>query len=299
MNINYIARYIQNKYSFFNTGSGEKKVLTKWTKYQNEYPIPQDVIEWTKYPTQNYAIVTGEISNLVVFDIDTKNGADPTPFQNLGMYEVRTPSGGYHFYCQYDPLLKSTKHKKTPQAGLLKGVDIQSNGALVFAPPSVFQNGAYTVVNDVPVDKIPDELLIKVLEALEPEKEDTDPKPYIPQQHHLNANAKPGEIFNALASWEDVLIPDGWTKVGRQSENGRQFWRRPGKKDGISASTNYNGYDLLFAYTSSTSLIPYKGYTKFNALTQLKYDGNHSECAKALVMQRTNSSLSSKIILNK
>jgi len=299
MQKNFIIDYIQKGYSFFNTGTHEKKCLTTWTQYQTRKPTPQEISSWSNWNTQNWAIVTGEISNLIVFDVDTKNGADPTPFQNLGMYEVRTPSGGYHFYCQYDSLLPSTRHKKIPNKGILYAVDIQSNKALVFAPPSKFQNGAYTLVNDVPVGKIPDELLIKVLEALELEKEDTDPKPYKPQAYHFEGKAKPGDIYNALASWDDVLLPLGWTKVGRATETGRQFWRRPGKKDGISASTNYKGYDLLFCYSSSTDLIPNKGYRKFTALTQLQYNGDPHECAKALVIGRTNSTLASKQIMNR
>ena len=151
----WINWYRKQGFSIFNTQTKEKKVLTKWTQYQNRKPTDQELIAWTKSPTQNWAIVCGEISDLIVFDIDTKNGADPTPFLNLGMYEVRTPSGGYHFYCKYDPLLKSTKHKRDKTGGILHAVDVQSNGALVFAPPSEFPNGKYIVTNDVPIGKIP------------------------------------------------------------------------------------------------------------------------------------------------
>ena len=293
MQKNFIADYIKKGYSFFNTGTHEKKCFTKWSQYQDRHPTPNDITNWSTWSTKNWAIVTGEISNLIVFDVDTKNGADPTPFLNLGMYEVRTPSGGYHFYCQYDPLLPSTNHKKRPNKGILFAVDIQSNKALVFAPPSAFPNGAYTVVNDVPVGKIPEDLLIKVLEALEPEAEDTDPKPYVPQTYHLTGEAKPGDIFNALATWDDVLLPLGWTKVGQPTQMGRQFWRRPGKTDGISASTNYKGYDLMFCYSSSVDMKQHKGHRKFSALVSLKYGGDPQKAARALVLESINKGLAS------
>ena len=291
----YIKEYQQKGFSFFNTSSNEKKILTQWHKYQNQKPTEQDISIWlNKYRTQNYAIVCGKISNLIVFDIDIKNGADPTPFQNLGMYEVKTPSGGYHFYCKYNPLLKSIAGKT--RTGILKGVDIQSDGKVVFAPPSKFSNGEYQVLNDCEIGEIPDELLIKVLDELEPEREEkADYKPYKPQPYHFTGDAKPGDIYNALATWAEVLIPFGWTPIGPIRQNGIQYWRRPGKKDGVSASTNWNNYDLLIPFTTSTVLEQFKGYTKFGALTALQYNGDYKECSRQLVMR--NSKLAIKNLL--
>lgn len=276
-----IQKYYKEGYSFFNTGSKEKKVLTKWTEYTKRKPTESEIRSWLQSPIQNYAIVCGEISDLVVIDVDTKNGGDPTPFQNRGFYEVKTPSGGYHFYFKYDPLLKSTKHN---QKGFLKGIDIQSNNSLVFCPPSYFaQKGGYTVINNAPVVNLPDDLLTRILSELEPEKEAQDYRPYTPTKNP--ELGRPGDVFNALASWDDILIPEGWTKVG-QSHNGTQFWRRPGKKDGISASTNWNNYDLFFAFTTSVPEIdPKKGYTKFNLLATLKYGGDYKKAAKELVVE--------------
>ena len=296
MHKNIIDTYIKKGFSLFNTGTHEKKIKIPWTKFQTEKPTLSDMKAFHSWSTQNWAIVTGEISNLIVFDIDTKNGADPTPFQNLGMYEVRTPSGGYHFYCLYDPLLKSTKHKRNPQSGILKGVDIQSNGAIVFCPPTTFENGTYTVVHDVPLAPIPDQLLAGVLEALEPEKEATEYTPYKPQQFHLDGNARTGDVYNALATWADVLLPLGWTPVPFLKQGGTQYWRRPGKRDGISASTNYKDYDLMFTYSTSTDLLTHKGYTKFNALATLQYNGNYKETAKALILNNIN--LAKRNIIN-
>ena len=281
----WLQRYQRLEYSFFNTGSREKKVFAKWTEYQNRKPRNFEIEAWLNSPIQNYAIVCGEISNLVVFDVDTKNGGDPTPFLNRGMYEIRTPSGGYHFYTNYDPIFATTKHKRADHQGILKAVDVQSNGALVFAPPTLFASlGGYTLVNDVPVTNLPEDLMVSVVEALEPEKEATEYKPYVPP---ANADMRrPGDVFNALASWEEVLIPLGWTKVGRP-QNGTQYWKRPGKTtEGISASTNYKGYDLFFPYTKAIDTLKWKkGYTKFSVYTQLAHDGDPRSAARALVYE--------------
>jgi hypothetical protein len=281
----WLSRYERLGYSFFNTKSHEKRVNERWTIFQERKPDVLQIRQWLKLPTQNYAIVCGEISNLVVFDVDTKNGGDPTPFLNRGLFEIRTPSGGYHFYTLYDPVFKSTKHKRADHKGILHAVDVQSNGALVFCPPSKFPNlPEYTITNDVPVTPLPDDLLVQVLESLTPEESIQDYKPYVPP---TNAESRrPGDIFNKLATWDDVLIPLGWTKVG-SNRTGTQYWKRPGKTtEGVSASTNYKGYDLFFPYTTSIdNLTQKRGYTKFSLYTTLVHNGDPRASARALVYE--------------
>ncbi len=292
--MDFLNKYVELGYSFFNTGTLEKKCLTSWTQYQKRKPNDIEMNRWSNSSIQNYAIVCGEISNLIVFDVDTKNGADPSPYQNTAFYEVPTPSGGNNFYCKYNPLLFSTKHKKEKHDGILFAVDVQSNGAIVFAPPSFFQGkGGYEIINDVPIIDIPDDLLIAVLDALEPEKKSNDYTPFVPRK--IPEMGRPGDVFNALASWDDVLIPLGWQKVGKSSDKNTTFWRRPGKKDGISASTNWKGYDLFFPFTSSVeNLVPMKGYTKFALLATLKYGGDFKKTAFSLVVE--NYKIASKLI---
>jgi hypothetical protein len=281
--MDFIKKYVEADWSFFNTGSKEKKIFTRWQGFQNRKPTQEEIKKWLRYPIQNYGIVCGKISNLVVFDVDTKNGGDPTPFLNRGLYEIRTPSGGYHFYTLYNPLLESTKHKKAKTDGILFAVDVQSNGSLVFAPPTTFSNGTYTLVNDVPITNLPDDLLAKVLEALKTEEKATDYTPYIPPKNP--ESKRPGDIFNVLATWEDILIPLGWRKVYENSSH-TQYWCRPGKKEGISATTNFKGYNLFFCFSESVpELETRKGYTKFSLLCHLKYGGDFSATAKSLVME--------------
>jgi len=283
----WYKKYMKLGWVFFGTETREKKVATKWAKYQTERPTNQEITNWLNSTIDNTAIVCGSISGIIVYDVDTKNGGDPTPFQNRGFYEVRTPSGGYHFYVKYTPILASTKHNKE-YTGILKGVDIQSNSSVVFAPPSYFEGrGGYTLVNDVELIDTPDDLLGAILEALEPEREATDYTPYIGPKEPIMG--RPGDIFNHFASWEDVLYPLGWTKC-YTTQRGTTFWKRPGKQDeGISASTNWNNYDLFFAYTTSVDgLQTKKGYSKFNLFATLKFGGNYKEAAKALVLQNYN-----------
>jgi hypothetical protein len=285
--MHYLDFYTKSGFSFFNTGTNEKKVKVPWTQYQTAKPSIADIQKFLKYSTQNYALVCGEISDLVVIDVDIRNGGNPEPFLNRGFYTVKTPSGGYHFYFKYDEQLKSTKHKRTDNASdFLKGIDVQSNGSLVFAPPSIFPDKPpYEVINEAPIIPMPDDLLVQVLSALEPEAQAakaTTPFKPVP----FPEKGRPGDIFNALATWEDILIPLGWTLVGRP--HGQQkFWRRPGKRrEGVSASTDYKEHGLFFAYSTNVDgVIPMKGYTKFSLYSALYHNNDYGKAAKALVME--------------
>ncbi|MBK9303851.1 MAG: bifunctional DNA primase/polymerase [bacterium] len=93
-------------------------------------------------PDSNIGIVTGKISNLVVLDIDPRNGGNET-FDSLGLTAkdlssvpmVRTGGGGRHFYF------------RCPEGGMPKaarlgpGIDIKSDGGIVVAPNSSHMKG--------------------------------------------------------------------------------------------------------------------------------------------------------------
>jgi len=102
---------------------------------------------WRRYPLANVAIVTGIYSNLIVVDIDPKNGG----LESLAQLQadrpfpptetVHTPSGGFHYYFTHPGLCQIVSTK-----GALPGVDIQADGAFVVAPPSIVGKGAYSWV---------------------------------------------------------------------------------------------------------------------------------------------------------
>lgn len=90
---------------------------------------------WRMWPTSNVGIGTG--NGLVVYDVDPRNGGEDT-FENAiagrsfsRVPTVATGSGGLHFYFSGEG-----------RSGHLgDGVDIQSAGKLVVAPPSRHASG--------------------------------------------------------------------------------------------------------------------------------------------------------------
>jgi hypothetical protein len=95
---------------------------------------------------------------------------------------------------------------------------------------------------------------------------------------------KIGDKFNSDSnSVNDVKIEltnKGWIEV----RDG--YWRRPGKDKGISATLGKAGSNVFNVFSSSA--YPFdskengKGYTPFQVLSLLKYNGDFKECARVL-----------------
>ena len=95
-----------------------------------------------KYPDANIGIACGDVSGILVLDIDPKNGgmASIQELRSRGLclpqtVSVRTPSGGWHLYYAYAAGPKNSKSL------LAKGVDIRTTGGYVVAPPSHLREG--------------------------------------------------------------------------------------------------------------------------------------------------------------
>ncbi|OIU88632.1 phage/plasmid primase, P4 family [Microbacterium sp. AR7-10] len=96
---------------------------------------------------------------------------------------------------------------------------------------------------------------------------------------HADGDVTPGDDYENTTDWADILV--GWTLVFTRGRT--RYWRRPGKKDGISATTGRaDDRDRLFVFTSSTEFEPEVPYTKFGAYALLQHRGDHAAAAKAL-----------------
>jgi hypothetical protein len=94
---------------------------------------------------------------------------------------------------------------------------------------------------------------------------------------------RPGDDFNRRMTWPAVLDPRGWRHVYDRGEV--SVWRRPGKTEGISATTNYGGSDLFYPFTSSSEFDPDTSYSKFAVYAILEHGGDYSRAAQALARE--------------
>lgn len=96
---------------------------------------------------------------------------------------------------------------------------------------------------------------------------------------------RPGDDFNARATWDDILGGRGWTKARRFGPT-CIGWRRPGKDGpGISATTGRNDGDNLYVFSTSTEFEAETPYSKFAAYTLLEHGGDYTAAARALAKE--------------
>lgn len=90
----------------------------------------------------------------------------------------------------------------------------------------------------------------------------------------------PGNDYASRTSWADILAPADWVQV--YVRDGVTYWRRPGKRIGVSASTGHGAGDWLWVWSTSTIFESERTYTKFGAYATLYHRSDHTEAATAL-----------------
>jgi hypothetical protein len=121
----------------------DKRPLIDWERFQDERASPATVAEWyRRWPEANVGVVTGQISNLVVLDVDPQHGGDASSEhleRRFGPLPVTvaatTGGGGRHFYFAHPGRLVRNR------TGLAPGIDVRGDGGYIVAPPSVHPSG--------------------------------------------------------------------------------------------------------------------------------------------------------------
>lgn len=229
---------------------------------------------WFADPTLGIGLACGD--EFFVVDIDPRNGGDEE-WERLQALHGKAPltlnahtgGGGQH-------LLFKMPEFEFKNGSIGEGVDIKGRGGYIVAEPSVHPNGGTYRWGDYdgPIAEAPQwllDLLPRRVTRIMDGGSGLEPDP---------SDDRPGTQYNRTASWEDVLIPAGWSVD--HVEGPEIFWTRPGKSGGISATTGYDGMDVLYVFTSSTEFEAGTAYTKFAAYAILYHGGDFSAAAKEL-----------------
>jgi Bifunctional DNA primase/polymerase, N-terminal/Primase C terminal 2 (PriCT-2) len=133
-----------------------KKSIILWEPFQKRHASLEEVESWDD---KNVAIVTGEISGVVVLDVDGEEGRKS--LESLGPLP-RTPTvksyRGHHYY------FKHPGARVTSRSGVLPGIDIKGDGGYAVAPPSVHESGTQYVwvdgasLDDAPLAELPENI---------------------------------------------------------------------------------------------------------------------------------------------
>ena len=187
-----------------------------------------------------------------------------------------TQRGGYHllFRCQKNEgnrkLAQRLNADKRPEAT----IETRGEGGYFVAAPTP----GYTVIrNDITkiatISEVERAILIDNAVSL---------NEFYPVVRTEQENKdRPGDMYNDDPDSERqsalILKDAGWTEVSP----GR--WRRPGKKEGISATLGKVARGVFYVFSSNGwPFESQKGYSPFQVLALVKYEGNFSQAAESL-----------------
>jgi hypothetical protein len=165
-------------------GKNSKNPLYSWTKKEN---WRLDDINLNNY---NYGILCGKVNNLIVIDLDLEkykkdNRFVPSGFEKMKEYieefgefdtlTIKTPSGGVHYYFQYETKNKAINNliNQIPNATEFYGygIDVRTEkktggaGGYVVGFGSQINGNEYTIINNKPIAEMPENLAFWLLQG--------------------------------------------------------------------------------------------------------------------------------------
>jgi hypothetical protein len=292
------------------TDGSKRPALKNWRSYQQRRVTPGEVNQWFRARAWGLAAITGTISgNLEALDIDSaetyqvwltrlqKSASLKPLYERIAQgYLEATPDGGRHLLYRCEAVGRNQKLARRPLAethGYQTLIETRGTGGLLIIAPSRGQvhpsgkpyrllHGDITEVAAItPAERSQLLTFARTFDETPEQLHETRTE-YSLATRRDPLNPRPGDLFNQLASWDEILCPHGWTLAYTIDGSGQ--WRRPGKKGpGISATTNYRGSDRLYVFSTSTLFEAERVYTKFTAYALLEHGGDFPAAARALV----------------
>lgn len=288
------------------TDGSKRPGIASWKEFQERRPTTDELMRWFS-AAEGVGVICGKVSgNLEMLELEGRAVADKLHIEikelaiNSGLghiwdrindgYVEMTPSGGLHWLYRIDGEVPgNTKLARRP--GENGGIDVlaetRGEGGFVIVAPTngtchpsggkwvMLTGGPATIATLTVAERDQLHSLFATFDA-------------IPKTEHITEDLKPkgegltpGDDYNAKVTWDQILEPLGWTKV-HTNKGGVTSWRRPGKSEGISATTNHAGTDKFYVFSSSTQFEPERSYSKFAVYAIVEHAGNFSSAAKAL-----------------
>lgn len=145
----FYSNCLENDLKILPVPPKSKKPICKWDQAIKSIDELRDLVD----KKSNFAFLTGDSNDIVVIDVDQKNGGLDTlellekrgfDLFKMSKFIVRSGGGGYHFYFENSPNLEiKTKANESI------GIDFRSNGGLIIGPYSTHESGnRYEIVSD-------------------------------------------------------------------------------------------------------------------------------------------------------
>jgi len=279
--------------------------VSTWIEYKSSKPSGDTINDWYASGAPGVGIICGIVSgNLECLDIDEKYNLDSTSLLDRLTSLVDTQlsgllprlvhetsvNGGHHFVyrCKTIDGSKELARRVPTELELrdspkLKSkvlIETRGEGAYFAAYPTPGYNlvsGSFTHIPEI--SELERSILLECARSLNQFTQEEKAVNGYPKKRNVSV-VRPGDDFNLRGDISPVLREAGWQHV--YSVGQTEYWRRPGKLDGISASFN-NHPNMFYVFTSNADpLEPLTWYTKFALLSVLKYKGDFVAAAKDL-----------------
>jgi hypothetical protein len=235
----------------------------------------------------NIGIVCGDISGGVTcLDFDIKNGDrweqwlidvnNITPYTLSKLFIEKTPSGGYHVVFRSGYKCSNVKLASNKDGAAM--IETRGEGGYFVCAPSTGYAVYFGKLSGLKkLSEGEPETLIAICESYD-ELEQPKYKPI-----ERNNKLPQGEtVFDKYDSCNDpinLLIEYGWTVIFTRGD--KVFLRRPGKKEGISASWNVVP-NRFYCFSTSTLFESRHVYKASAVYTMLVHGGNFKAACKQL-----------------
>jgi putative DNA primase/helicase len=298
-------------------GSKAPAVKT-WTDYQQQRPPLDEVLKLFRIDSDGIGLLCGAVSgglemlefegravreghNAKIEDAFRAYNLSELYYRIIEGYAESTPSGGLHFYYRVDGnSRRNSKLARRPatEAELAENpdekykvlIETRGEGGFTVIAPSGGRShrsgqGWWVVAGSlktIPVITADErDAIHAVCNTLDQMPLVQGPPPAA-KGGLIDVSDRPGDMFNAQASWEEILGPHGWTL--RKHYGGNLYgWAKPGKRGpGVSATTGRSSEDRLFVFSTTTDFEAEHPYTKFSAYATLNHGGDFSAAAREL-----------------
>lgn len=301
----------------------EQRSKVTWKLFQFRRPTLEELERWRDFGGYfGLAAVAGAVSGgrpglgLEILDFDTIVLAQPwaelVEQQAAGLVgrlaHVQSPRPGLHVYFRCSTFGGNQKlacapekdeqgqlvlDLKTGKAHKKTLIELKGEGGYCLVPPSPRfchpRCKKYEFVYDkpnllnVPVISLEERaILLDTARSFNLWQEPEKARPA--SKASASTGGRPGDDFNQRAQWSDILAPHGWTLVS--CSGGIEYWRRPGKSEGHSATVNFADLDRLHVFSSNASPFEDEGtYNKFTAHALLNHGGDFRAAARDLLQQ--------------
>lgn len=114
-----------------------KLPAVKWSEFQERTATDLELSTWFNIEDHNIGIVTGDLSGVVVLDIDSEEAYKLALTKGLPDTPTVKTGRGYHLYFKYKEGIRNFQKR-----GDLPGIDLRGEGGYVVAPPSIHYGGS-------------------------------------------------------------------------------------------------------------------------------------------------------------